>query len=392
MNKVTCPYCYEPISLAKLHFQCYGRSPVGEGCQRIQDETRERWTGYALPSWPTFPPPRGLAGRRKSAVCPLCQGIATVRACPTCHTPLPKVIGEDRRSPRIGLIGGKSAGKTVFLTVLEHELFESIRRRFKADVQHIGDSQAGMASTGQWLKAYQQALYHDKVLPNQTPSAARGLRPPVVLSWRQRRRHYGRVRPRSSIITFYDAAGEDMTTQDQINVQRYLDAVDALIVVLDPWQLPGAHARITVPTKADPDATPVEVLSRVTERLRYHERGGYIRIPVAVVFAKMDSFFAALGEDHPLLDRPREAAGYDEPMGRATHEHVRKLLDGLGADAIDTLLRNNYKRYRYFAVSALGREPDYHRDAVAAAGVHPHRVDEPLLWLLSLFRIVDQVK
>lgn len=393
MKKLRCPYCYEPISLSTLHYQCYGRSPTEEGCQRGPDPVRTRWTGYGLPSWPTFAPKRPLDGWRKSGTCPKCQAVTTVRACPTCHTPLPRVIGEDKRSPRIGLIGGSSAGKTVFMTVLEHELFESIRRRFDADVQHIGDAQAGKESTTQWLEAYRHALYHDKVLPEHTRSIAGGLRPPVVLGWRRLRRLHGRMRPRSSIITFYDAAGEDMTTQDDINVQRYLDGIDALIVVLDPWQIPGAHAKITVPDKKiDAKAAPREVLGRVTERLRAHQRGGYIRIPVAVVFAKMDALFNALGPDHPLLETPPEVAGYHEPTGRATHEHVRTLLDQLGADAIDSLLRNNYTKFRYFGVSALGREPVYDLARVDSRGIQPHRVDEPLLWLLSLFGIVETVK
>ena len=46
-------------------------------------------------------------------------------------------------------------------------------------------------------------------------------------------------------------------------------------------------------------------------------------------------------------------------------------------------MRLNYKDFRYFGVSALGAEPDYENATVAAGGVRPHRVEDPVLWLLS---------
>jgi hypothetical protein len=46
-------------------------------------------------------------------------------------------------------------------------------------------------------------------------------------------------------------------------------------------------------------------------------------------------------------------------------------------------MRLNYANYRFFGVSALGAEPDYASYAVAPGGVQPHRVEDPVLWLLS---------
>ena len=46
-------------------------------------------------------------------------------------------------------------------------------------------------------------------------------------------------------------------------------------------------------------------------------------------------------------------------------------------------MRLNYSDYRYFGVSALGAEPDYETYNVAPGGVQPHRVEDPVLWLLS---------
>jgi hypothetical protein len=79
---------------------------------------------------------------------------------------------------------------------------------------------------------------------------------------------------------------------------------------------------------------------------------------------------------------------YDNADGEAVHEHMRALLEEWGADDIDRHMRQNYADYRYFAVSALGAEPDYTSGQVAVGGVQPHRVEDPVLWLMSKARTV----
>ena len=76
-------------------------------------------------------------------------------------------------------------------------------------------------------------------------------------------------------------------------------------------------------------------------------------------------------------------AAYDNADGQAVHEHMLALLHEWNAQDIDTHMRLNYSDFRYFGVSALGAEPDYENHTVAAGGVRPHRVEDPVLWLLS---------
>ena len=59
------------------------------------------------------------------------------------------------------------------------------------------------------------------------------------------------------------------------------------------------------------------------------------------------------------------------------------LLHEWNAADIDMHMRLNYTNYRYFGISALGAEPDYESGSVAPGGVQPHRVEDPVLWLLS---------
>lgn len=331
--------------------------------------------------------------RPRQAACPHCGGLTGVRACPACHTPLSSTFAESR-SPLVGMVGGKGAGKTVYLSVLHHELRTTVRRRFQADIRLTGDQQGGAGSPRQWLENYEEQLFTQGRLFEQTAGALNGLRTPVVIEWRQPTRRLGIETFATTVLSFYDAAGEDLTSQDRVHTQAYLGVANGLVLLLDPWQLPGAMDHIDVPASVVRDAEPpLEVLNRITELLRVSHQvkaSRRVTVPLAVVFAKMDAFFPVLGGNHPLLAKPAVLPGYDESAGQDTHEHVRAMLHEYGADDIDAHLMHNYATFRYFAVSALGAEPDYASREVDAGGVQPFRVEEPLLWLLHGFGVIGR--
>lgn len=395
MAMVACPYCYNTINQARLAYQCLGRGSPGSKirCSRSPDPDRARLTDVNVPSYPVFPAgSRGL-GSPRHAPCPTCGGVTGVRACPVCHTPLSATF-VDSDSPLVGMVGGKGAGKTVYLAVLHHELRTAVRRRFQADIRMTGDQQGGAGSPRQWLERNEEQLFIDHKLFEGTAAARDGMRAPVVIEWRQPKRRLGRTVYDTTVLSFYDAAGEDLTSLDRVHTQAYLGVAGGLILLLDPWQLPGALERIDVPRSAVRDAAPpLEVLSKITDMLRTTHRvkaKHRVRVPLAVVFAKMDAFFPVLGANHPLLAAAPALPGYDESAGADTHEHVRAILHQYGADDVDAHLELNYASFRYFAVSALGAAPDYSSQVVDAGGPQPFRVEEPLLWLLNRFGVIDR--
>lgn len=391
MAKISCPYCYHRIPGHRLWYQCAGRGVPGTpGCKPERDQARQEQTGYAVDSRPSFPPTRpGPAPRR--APCPTCHGVSGIRVCPVCHTPLSANFGESA-SPLIAMVGAKGTGKTVYLTVLAHELRTNLRKRFAADVRLTGDRQGGLTSPKQWLDRNVNAVFTDHKLFASTEQATDGRREPLVFEWRQEHKRLLLRRLRTSYLSFYDTAGEDLTAQGTAHDLVYLEAADALILLLDPFMLPQAQDRLHLPKSAmvANEAT-IDVLGRVTEMLRSsHGISGRRRIPipVSVAFAKMDAFDTVLDDDHPLLRLPPTADRYDEGAGQETHEHIRALLEDFGAGDVDAHLRLNYQDFRYFAVSALGAQPNYDTAEVDRNGVHPFRVDEPLVWLLSRFGVV----
>jgi hypothetical protein len=287
------------------------------------------------------------------------------------------------------MVGAKGTGKSVYLTVLAHELVNGLRRRFGADVRMTG-------AVKEPIRDYVGTVFADQALIQQTAQAVGGRMPPTVFEWRRELTGPAKVltRYRTTFLSFYDTAGEDLNADETTQDLTYLNAADALILLLDPFMIPAARNQIRLPKEAiRSDQPAMQVLNRVTEKLRREHdvrSSRTIKIPVAVAFAKIDAFFDVLGPDHPLLQEPPAAGPYDDTRGEATHEQVQALLHEWGADDIDTHLHHNYANYRYFPVSALGAPPDYSSGHVDRNGVHPFRVNEPLLWLLSQFDVIPR--
>jgi hypothetical protein len=378
-----CPFCFHRIDPSRLWYQCLGRGNTE--CKKEADEVRTRLTKSTRETYPTFRPPEKVSG---PARCPDCGGKTNLRACPECHTALPSDFA-DSKSPMIGLVGSKGSGKTVLMTVLVKQLKDVVGKRYDAGVRLATDNPDGHQGLSDYQANREAPLYKDRVLPPTTFALAqRGHAAPLLLRWQQETSWMGRVSVRSTLMSFIDTAGEDLNDVSTTLTLLYLSVCDGLIVVLDPFALPGARARLHLPDAAinvDDDA-PLDVVSNITEMLKVEhniKKRRKIPLPVAVVFTKIDAFFPALDRGNPLMSATPAVPAYDNGDGQAVHEHMLALLHDWNAQDIDTHMRLNYTDFRYFGVSALGAEPNYETRTVAAGGVRPHRVEDPVLWLLS---------
>jgi hypothetical protein len=379
-----CPFCFQRIDPSHLWYQCLGRGNTE--CTKETDEARLRLTKSTRESYPTFAPPEKANG---PAPCPKCGGRTNWRACPECHTALPSDFA-DSRSPMVGLVGSKGSGKTVLMTVLVKQLKDVVGKRYEAAIRLATDNPDGHQGLSDYQANRESPLYKDRKLPPTTSSqqARGGHAAPLLLRWQQETSRLGRTGVSSTLLSFIDTAGEDLNDVSTTFTLKYLSVCDGLIVVLDPFALPGARARLQLPDAAinTDDEAPLDVVSNITEMLKVEHnvrKRRKITVPVAVVFTKIDAFFPALDRGNPLMAATPALPAYDNADGRAVHEHMLALLHQWNAQDIDHHMRLNYNDFRYFGVSALGAEPDYENGTVAAGGVRPHRVEDPVLWLLS---------
>jgi hypothetical protein len=385
MFDVTCPFCYRRTNRLRPYFECSGRPAVGYSqCPKKPDPDRQRETGNDEPMYPVFPPPWSLLPTPRRARCPSCNGLTGQHVCAKCHTPLPAKFGGSF-SPVIAMVGARSTGKTVYLTVVAQYLRTVVRDRFGATVWLYGDD------AYRTLEANVEAIFDQGSLPAFTEQRD-GRSEPLVFEWRRRWGIFGRYH--SSYMSFLDTAGESLGTRTGVQELKFLAGVDSFIVVLDPFTLPGARDRLTLPKGAPTaESNAYEVLAQVTEVIRKAEgtpRQGRSKKPIAVAFAKIDALRGVLGEDHPIFGAEADGPWVDDSAGRAVHESVREMLREWGASNIDDHMEHNYSNYRYFAVSSLGRPPDYEHYTVAEGGVRPLRVADPVVWLLSVYKLVPR--
>ena len=388
-GRLYCPYCYESCVEQEIEFRCAGGP--GRGCASEVDTVLRDRIGYAG----ALPPVFTADGRQSSAACPRCGTVSTARVCSSCHSRLPVLFGKVP-SRLIALVGAKQSGKSVFMTVLLHELMHDLGTRLDAAISGADDE-----TLHRFASDYERPLYRESLLL--PPTAAAGLRNRVPLVFRfttagrqpgwsaLRARANGGV-PRHTLLSFFDAAGEDLLSQQSVEQNvRYLTAADGVILILDPLQMPGARglagSGALLPAPATTDDQPATVLANITDLMLAQEGrrpGEPIRKPLAIVFSKMDSLASELRPTSPLLRPPSRTPHLPEQDSLAVHHEIRQLLERWEGSRIDQIARLHYRTYRYFGVSALGETPttDNH---VSRRGIRPLRIGDPFMWTLAQF-------
>lgn len=384
-----CPYCYVDIDLRRVRFRCLGRpAPGREACKREADPIRVEQFKDSEPYYPAFAAESSLVRDAREANCPDCFGRTGVRLCPTCHSKLPDGFAGD--SPLFGLVGARSAGKTVMLAVLMRELGLSgpVARRFN----HIITVYGGGDTNGQahQLQMMLNEMEGTAELPAQTQQAAGHKVTPAVFEWKAPLSGLSKMMVnadnKSTVFSFYDTAGEDLATQDRAESMHYLLATDGIILLLDPFAFPGNAARGRLAAEQRVETSPENVLGAVINVLRLNERtkrNRKIKQPIAVVVSKIDAFYDQIPPNDPVRQPSSKLPFFDESESLSVHDHMAGLVAHWGGDGLLRMLDANFTNYRLFGLSALGAEPDYAHAKIDQRGLLPHRVAEPLLWLMS---------
>lgn len=382
-TRLYCPYCYEGFTERAIEFRCNGRaSRQGKRCSPVVDELLRARIGMGG----ALPPAFAADGRTSSADCPHCGSETTTRICPACHSQLPVHFGKVR-SRLIALVGAKESGKTVFMTVLVHELMHRVGDRLNAAISGADDN-----TRHAFAERYEQPLYRGSKLLGTTKS---GNQAPLVFRFTtESRRPLGTGGPQHTLLSFFDTAGEDLRSQSSVEENvRYLAAADGIVLLLDPLQMRGARglaAPGTLPKPGTARDDPATVLENITDLVL--ATGGrkpneLITKPLAVVFTKMDALAHDLKETSPLRRPPAESPYFDDEDSQEVHTEIQRLLTRWEGSRIDQLVRLHYRRYRYFGVSALGETPTAD-NRISPRGIRPYRVTDPFMWILGRFGAV----
>jgi GTPase SAR1 family protein len=362
MAQVICPYCFKRAARKDLTFRCppaCGREPGG-----LKEFT--------------------AAEMGKDDTCPHGRHPQARRLCPNCHRDLLREYVESDNQ-LVAIIGDHASGKSTFVGVLIHEFRGRLGERFGG---------AALDMLGETSRIEYERRLEVMWRDGQTPRPTQGLRSasrhePLMFALRFPRR--SRIpgvtaSPRTAITVFYDTAGEDSQNSGNMDfLSGYLDASAGIIVIIDSAALIGAPPE----GGRKVDRHPLAPLSVLAEHLRETSKhpGSRLKTPLAVVISKIDRIGDQF-EPGSALRRDSLHDGYfDDSDSRDVHEEIRSWLDFRGLGYMDRSVSNNFAHYRYFGVSALGHSPDG-GTRIAAEGVQPYRVEDPMLWLLSGFGAV----
>jgi hypothetical protein len=378
-HSVLCPYCFEPWSTRIATFRC--TSSDDARCPRELDEPQARLRGGTASPAPRVIERQGRLGRafaakRGSPVRCDC-GAATRPVCPNCHSDLPQRFTE-ARSRSMGLIGTKAAGKSNFIAVALHELEHRVGPRFNGSLMLLDD-----ASRQRVDQELMPRLYGEGVVLRATSSARSDVRvrEPLVA-----RLTLGPVdRSSQSNLVFFDSAGEDLGSLDLLEREaRYITQSHGLILLVDPLQIPAVRDELEGSVELPDEVFDAyQMLGRVSALLRETRAipaGKPIDVPLALTVSKFDAVRPLLSEAHPVFSLPAHDGRFDPQVARSISAAVRSDLAGWLGERLDAYVRQEFAHSSYFGVSALGASPV---DSRLPNGVAPHRVEDPVLWLLD---------
>ena len=316
---------------------------------------------------------------------PGCRGFGSAKQCSHCDSDLPSDILDYEKYLRFSILGITGSGKTNFLKTMLHELSHTSGSPWVLSPMD--------ATTTAIFQENDRAIYS---MRQPVAATAPGITPPPQL-WKikDKNRMTNTVIPSYS-MTIFDGAGEDCEHIDPV-ISRYIEGSKVLVILIDPLALHGVASSIPqnimnwsiyASHYKDASAGMVDGLVRYIRHNCGIAPGKLINKDVAVVFTKIDAVKDTFGSATVMQPSPHLARkGFVKADADAVDAEIRDWLESQGEntflDAIDTNFIKS--RVRFFGVSSFGQPPT---GSNQLGKVMPHRVLDPLIWMLSKEGIV----
>lgn len=383
--QLTCPFCFEQFSAQDLRFRCDNAACPDP----IPDPVYANARGYTtLPMGRVLVPAKQLFGQPDGVRCDACKVISNTRICPVCHQELSKDIGQvDQRI--IAIIGGRATGKTNYIASLITRLQTEVARNFGTEVRMMGEE-----TRIRWERDFYTPLFiRKRVLePTQRAAVDATVKAPLMFRFIFK----DGSRKRAINISFFDSAGEDMTSLATMSAQyRYICHADGIIFLLDPLQIPTVRQEVmnsanVPPTdfKASPEAI-VWNLRDLFERQQRLHATQKVKVPVAFTLSKVDALLSLLDSGSALQRGSSHQGVLDLYEVQSVNTEISHYLSEWINPAFMIGVENGFATYNFFGVSSLGDQPDANGQLTT---VSPLRVEEPFLWLLYKLGLIKGKK
>ncbi len=416
LRRLRCPFCFERFAALEMHLRCNDHYCKTDFARMVDDPILSRalngprWTtgtsaGSTLRGpWWVDPRADDRRGPRRlfdwlllpsSLNCRNCGKPTDYRLCPRCHAHLPdSVVTLD--DGHVAVFGPQSVGKTTFVTVLLHELdhrvgpelgfildplTDEIRERYDREYHELtyGGSSFGI---GEDIDAGTERRSHSA-----TPSIEtnRGILQPLVYRLTRRDRR-GRGRGPSTLLSFFDTAGEDWEMNlDLLRGEAgYFRRARGLLFLVDPLRIREvARDRRLRLTEKESRVPAADYLGDARKLATFFPRLPS-RTPMAIVLNKLDRWGGLMEPGTALHDLARSVPTDrpDKALDGRVHDEVQAALRRWGASGFLEHVALTFPNHRFFACSALG-DAAQERDDAPQPLPTPLLVERPVLWLLE---------
>ncbi len=370
-KSAVCPHCLRKLTLSGMKFFC------------VPDEDSRHEVHLSLLN--------KIKGRLPVCKRKFCRNNGlTIReaVCRKCGESLPPQILFHDKFLSFCAVGVSGAGKSSYMTTLLHELKYS-------GLPWV--LQAMDVETTRLAQMNEQHVYEDRQCLHGTTA---GVSPRPQLWTILDNSNKGEKIPTYS-LTIYDGAGEDCEHIDYTpldsKISLYLSGAKMLLIMFDPLLLANVRGEISNETLNASMATerqtsaPANMVSMVNNLANYIRRncnippGKRIDRRAAVVLTKIDALTEMLNGfasgSTILKESPHvQSRGFVNSDSEMVDLEIRDWLTRQGETAFLGAIDANFKDVRVFGVSSFGRPPDLRKHL---AKVRPHRVLDPLMWMLA---------
>ena len=311
-----------------------------------------------------------------------CGDVMTLRICPDCGFEM-----EDDEMRRqffsFSLVGSGGSGKSNYLAVLVNQLRSEMCKVYGCTLYPTG----GDRTMDHYKRQYHHPLFEQGVCVSSTQ--LEDLNP---LTYALLFPEAGKDTARSVGLAFYDSCGKELESVRQMSAHsKNIYSPGGILFLIDPSQLPvikEARRAENMPVlEEDVQSLLLRTIHLIRNGLSMHDMGKKIDIPLAICLTKIDTLYQKLDPASFIAGTSRNLR---RPMLNTADIsscslEVMALLERWGGEEMVRHIREHFSDYCFFGMSALGSMPSIQNEIDR---VRPHRVLDPLLWLLWRHKVL----
>lgn len=306
--------------------------------------------------------------------------------CPKCGARLPREFFQCDKYINICIVGLRECGKTTYMAVMMKEFARKLCEKLYLETMSDYDD-AEIINEEYIKKLYEEKRALDGTRKGEGELAAK----PQIYRIKDRMRN--RIGNRNPVygLTIHDGAGEDCLAMEP-HIKKNIGGSDYIFYLIDSKELPAVQ-RLLGKNKIEENASQ-QMVKKMAQYLRtaLGKKGDeLIKKPVAVILTKFDVIMDKMKDMQATVKQEKALAFTGASMASdldSVNKEIRSWLESQQEQQFLSALEANFGKIRFFGVSSLGHEIVNGEVGV----VTPHRVLDPILWVLSEEGVIHRVE